>query len=114
MIVQHPGMAMCSRHQRILVQDADMKPNTWRCPACKPKGDSMGNKLPKQPPKAGPKPVDLMDDLAVCFKAMVDHGWASRNETIVLTAGSRVSKHADQQVALGLLRVTAGSVVGEA
>lgn len=70
----------------------------------------MGNKLPKQPPKAGPKPVDLMDDLAVCFKALIDHGWAARNETIVLTAGSRVSKHADQQVALGLLRATTGGV----
>lgn len=74
----------------------------------------MSNKLPKQPPKAQPKPVDLLDDIAVCIKALVDHGWAERNETIVLTAGSRVSKHADQQVALGLLRATAGGVVGEA
>jgi len=71
-------------------------------------------KLFKQRDKLDARIKVIDSDLAVCFKAMVDHGWASRNETIVLTAGSRVSKHADQQVALGLLRVTAGSVVGEA
>lgn len=68
----------------------------------------MSNKLPKQPPKAAPDTLRLIDDLAVCMKALIDHGWAERNETIVLTAGSRISKHADQQVALGLLRATAG------
>lgn len=77
----------------------------------------MSNKLPKQPPRvdvrASANP-DLLDDLVVCVKAMVDNGWAARNETLVLTAGRRVSKHADKQVALGLLRMTAGSVAGEA
>lgn len=77
----------------------------------------MSSKLPKQPPRAdvpGPTNPDLLDDLAVCVKAMVDNGWAARNEMLVLTAGRRVSKHADKQVALGLLRMTAGSVAGEA
>lgn len=76
----------------------------------------MSNRLPKQPPKAGivePGP-NLLDDIAVCLKAMVDNGWANRNETMVLAAGRRVSKHADKQVALGLLRATAGTPMGEA
>ena len=35
-VERHPGMAMCSLHQRILVRDQSMAPCTWRCPVCRP------------------------------------------------------------------------------
>jgi hypothetical protein len=75
----------------------------------------MSNKLIKQPPRAPqPQGPDLLDDMTVCLKALVDHGWAERNMLVVMAAGQRVGDHADKQVMLGLLRATAGAPMGEA